>query len=305
MSAYLPRQDALNKTVKSAISQTFGDFEYVIIQDDDNPETSRLLEEWRKEDKRISIIRNGDNLGLIASLNRGLKASRSPLIARIDVGDLWDRTKLAKQIHRFQENERLVVLGTQVQYVTPDGTPVNSMVMPVSDRKIREWLLGGRNPFIHPSVMFRKKESLFYNPLALHTEDFELWCRYSFWGELDNIDEQLIYYVIDTKGITGKKRYLMYANATKVYRRYSANIISTNESELRRGFRIKPSFRMSFFQGCGSILFSSGRCDIYRGNSVPGYLKLAASLMVSPGFVIKWMEGLLIKLRIKIGNRTN
>ena len=97
-----------------------------------------------------------------------------------------------------------MVVGTKAQNFSFDGTVHESFKVPFTNEAISAWLAKGRNPFIHSSVVFRKKKGFYYNHNALHTEDFELWCRYAFLGASQNIEEVLTRYLIDESSISGK-----------------------------------------------------------------------------------------------------
>ncbi|MCK5243644.1 MAG: glycosyltransferase family 2 protein [Desulfobacterales bacterium] len=296
MGTYLPKADLLNRTIQSVLSQSFEDFEFIIIQDDNSPETTLLLQQWEEKDERIRFLFNQGNLGLIASLNRGLTASQSLLIARIDVGDTWSAGKLEKQIRCFDGDENLMVVGTKAQNFSSDGTAHASFKVPFTNEAISAWLATGRNPFIHSSVVFRKKEGFYYNHNALHTEDFELWCRYAFLGTLQNIEEVMTRYLIDESSISGKKRYLMYMNGTQVYRRYLINRIAPNWPEINSGFVFIPRKKMNLFQNLGSMIYTYSMHNRLKKNRIKGYLQAILSAIINPWFLLERLKRFWIKI---------
>ena len=274
MGTYLPKADELKSTIQSVLSQSFEDFELIIIQDDDSAESASLLQKWEEKDKRIRLLFNHGNLGLITSLNRGLTASKSFLIARIDVGDTWATGKLEKQIRCFDSDENLMVVGTKAQNFSFDGRVRESFKVPFTNEGVSTYLEKGRNPFIHSSVVFRKKEGFYYNHNALHDEDFELWCRYDLSVACQNIEEVLTRYLIDESSISAKKRYLMYTNGTQVYQRYLINRIAPNWPEINSGFVFISRKKMNLFQEV-SLPISEGISK--RGFYLPSGLNLSES----------------------------
>lgn len=297
MGVFQPEAGNLARTIQSVLDQSFGDFEFIIVQDDGSLETTSLLKKLEEVDARIHLLFNRENLGLVASLNKGLNISGAALIARIDVGDYWDVKKLEKQVRCFDKDKNLMVVGTQFRNYSPDEATYQSLRMPVSDGEIRTWLRNGRNPFIHSSVVFRRRQGIFYNRSALHTEDFELWCRYDFFGAFKNIDEVLTYYLIDSSSISSAKRYLMYANGTRVYRRFLINLKKPDRSEINNGFVLKPVYEMMFYHKWGSNLYTRGMYNLLKDNKITGSAQMVLSALINPCFLLEKARRSRIKSR--------
>ena len=86
MSTY-NRADKLKRVIESVLNQTFDNFEFIIINDGSTDGTREVLRSYQKRDKRIILVENKENRGLIYSLNRGLALARGKYIARIDDDD--------------------------------------------------------------------------------------------------------------------------------------------------------------------------------------------------------------------------
>ena len=108
------RASLVTRAIKSVIDQSFNDWEFIIVDDASNDETSRILSEWQKKEKRIKIIRNEINLwrdkGLAGNLNKAIKEARGKYIARIDDDDHWiNSDKLKKQVEFLEQNPDYVL----------------------------------------------------------------------------------------------------------------------------------------------------------------------------------------------------
>ena len=55
----------LRQAIESILNQTFGDFEFIIVDDGSTDQSLGILEAWAERDSRIRILRNDSNLGLI------------------------------------------------------------------------------------------------------------------------------------------------------------------------------------------------------------------------------------------------
>ena len=78
----------LEKSIDSILSQSYKDFEFVIIADGSNDKTLDILKYYEKNDKTIKLIINKKNIGLAKSLNKGINFSNSEYIVRQDYDDI-------------------------------------------------------------------------------------------------------------------------------------------------------------------------------------------------------------------------
>ena len=79
--------------------------EIIIIYDDENQNDLDLIQEIKKKDKRIFIIKNLKTLGAGDSRNIGINNSKGQYIPQLDVDDTWQNDKLNKQINVMKTNE--------------------------------------------------------------------------------------------------------------------------------------------------------------------------------------------------------
>src|SRR5215210_3434380 len=77
----------LAEAVESILAQTFGDFEFVTVDDGSTDRSAQMLDEYAKRDARIKIIRR-PNTGIVGALNDAVKESKAPFIARMDADDV-------------------------------------------------------------------------------------------------------------------------------------------------------------------------------------------------------------------------
>jgi len=138
--------------IKSILNQSFRDFEFIIIVDPSSDNTLQQIK--RFNDRRILLIINKRRLGLAASLNLGIKKSTCELIARVDSDDVYLKNRLKKQYDYMQKNPQIDLVGTNA--IIQDGKDVKKLYQPLSNNLIK-WAMNFRCPFLHPTIMIRKK----------------------------------------------------------------------------------------------------------------------------------------------------
>ncbi|MCP4994804.1 MAG: glycosyltransferase [Gammaproteobacteria bacterium] len=186
VSVVLPVYNAANtlsECLESTLSQSFNDFELVIINDQSTDGSSQLLDRHSRQDHRIRVIHNPEK-GLVNALNLGLKEAQSPLIARMDADDLMHPERLKKQWTYLQHNRKTTLVGCATNpfpnHLLSDGFRhyiqwQNSCNSP--QQIAHEIYL--ESPFAHPGVMFRKREieALGGYRQGPFPEDYDLWLR--------------------------------------------------------------------------------------------------------------------------------
>ena len=85
---YFKKQKYLKQSINSILSQSYENFEIIIIDDELSLESKSVLSKISKLDKRIKVITNPFNLGAGLSRNNGIKIAKGEFIAFCDCDDL-------------------------------------------------------------------------------------------------------------------------------------------------------------------------------------------------------------------------
>ena len=183
----------LRKAIESILNQTFSDFELLIIDDGSSDSTLNIIQSY--SDPRIRLFQNNKNLGLIATLNKGLSLAKGKYIARMDADDISHPSRLAKQFAYLSRHPEVGVLGAAVQIIDDNENTSDKLRFPTGHEVIR-WHLCFSDPIVHPSVMIRRgfvNKVGGYNSDVLHTEDYDLWRRLSNVTRLNNLNDVLLF----------------------------------------------------------------------------------------------------------------
>ena len=161
------RVEYLGNSIESVLSQTYSDFELIIV--DDNPiqsEARKKTEEVIRKysDSRIRYIKNPMNLGGAAARNRGIDEARGEYIAFLDDDDIYLPDRLKVQVESMQKNgwDVCVMDGATFKYET--GEPVSERHQHLwdgmtNDELIRSHLMyhiSGTNSFMFRTDFIRK-----------------------------------------------------------------------------------------------------------------------------------------------------
>lgn len=152
----------------------------------------------------ITCVWSDVNNGLGIALNKGLEQCRYDIVARMDSDDVAHPTRFEKQLKLIESND---LISSNLAEFSESIDKVESIRKAMTKESISQkyWL---RNPFNHPSVMFRKSAVLSVGGY-IHMpffEDWYLWIRVIAQGaRCDNINEPLVYFRSDSRQLNRRR----------------------------------------------------------------------------------------------------
>jgi len=162
----------LRECLDSIFAQTFQDFEIILIDDGSTDGSVELAQQIAIQDPRLTVHVNEQNLGTYGTQARGLEMAQSPYVAIMNSDDLWEPTKLQKQVdllHRYPDKPLCYVLGWMVDQT---GIPItdNDVHADWPTTEVQDPLpyLLYENRILASGVLWRKE-----------AVRFETTCRYS------------------------------------------------------------------------------------------------------------------------------
>ncbi|MBO5372835.1 MAG: glycosyltransferase [Lachnospiraceae bacterium] len=215
MSVYAKEKaEYFEKSIESMLEQTIPTDDFVIMCDGPlTEELDSVLEKMTdKYPDLFQIVRLKTCGGLGNALKEGVIHCKNELIARMDSDDISCQDRCEKQLAVF-EKEDVVIVGGNVTEFVQDISHVRSVRrVPKTNEEIRAFAKR-RNPFNHPSVMFRKSVVLAAGNYidCKGFEDYYLWVRILNAGYKGfNILETLVYMRTDA-GLYERRGNLSYA----------------------------------------------------------------------------------------------
>ncbi len=200
MSVYNSEQ-YLREAIDSILNQTFGDFEFLIINDGSKDKSLEIIKAY--EDPRIRLISRA-NKGLTASLNEGIEKAKGKYIARQDSDDVSMPDRLQKEIAYLDAHPEVGLVGSNYTIMDIGGKELvttNVFTHP-QDLKLAQITC---NQYGHGSVMMRTnivRECQGYDKRVGYVEDYDLWTRISRVADIANFEEPLFKYRRNDEGIT-------------------------------------------------------------------------------------------------------
>lgn len=167
----------LDQALCSILNQTLSNIEFIIIDDGSTDSTKKIISSYI--DDRIKFIQNTQNIGLAASLNKGISIARGKYIARMDSDDVSYPERLAKQYSVMEGDQKIDLTGTSAIAISELDVLTGKLPMVLGHKAIcsKPW----RGFYLaHPTWMARREWLHKYKyaiPQSYYSEDQELLLR--------------------------------------------------------------------------------------------------------------------------------
>lgn len=195
----------LCESIDSILSQSFQDFEFIIIDDASTDSTASIILSY--SDNRIVYLRNESNRKLSYSLNRGLAIAKGDYVARMDADDISQRNRLLKQVKFLDTNPDYGVVGSAIQMFGRDNKVVS---YPSSHKTIYYDFIAPNRTIAHPAAMLRRsvlvEHNLSYDESFDVAQDYKLWNELKHVCKLTNLQAPLLRYRTHVQSATKTKR---------------------------------------------------------------------------------------------------
>ena len=184
----------IKKAIDSILAQTYGNFEYIIVDNNSNDGTPSILEGYAKADKRINVIQEV-NTGPASARNAGLNVAKGEWIAILDADDIAMPERLELQLNYVDEHRDVCLLGTGCIAIDEKGDIIKEHQYPATHNLLVRHLENRLAFFPHSSDLIRKEAIVKLNGYSTRfspAEDYDLWLRLSTCGKLACINKPLI-----------------------------------------------------------------------------------------------------------------
>jgi glycosyltransferase involved in cell wall biosynthesis len=204
------------EAIDSVLAQSFGDFEFLIVDDGSTDGTQDVLLEYARRDARVRLSQNPRNIGIADTLNAGLQQCRGEYIARMDADDICHVDRFRKQIDFLEAHADIGVCGTAYEMF---GASSGTCRHPQTDAEIKVLHLLGNTAIGHPTALFRRdaviRSGAAFNRDEFPAEDLWFWIRLGFATKLANLSETLLRYRVHDGQVSKEKMELQREKAAQ------------------------------------------------------------------------------------------
>ncbi len=271
----------LKEAIESVLTQSFSDYEFLIIDDASTDGSLDIIKNFK--DERIKIILNENNLGIIATRNKGLELAKGKYIAKMDSDDVSLPSRFEKQVDFLEKHPEVAIVASKLSLINENGIDKgywHEDIHATSAEEIKRTM-----PVINcvgqSTVMMRadivKKTG--YNKNYKYNEDWGLWLDVLNAGyQIAKLDEVLV-------------RYRVHSNSSSS----SANMagVPKNLGRFKKAY-LKQQFQKGKFSKITFVVFITAVKEyivFYTKQSIlflmPGALDFFTALYRHPGKALK------------------
>ena len=175
VSVIMPAYNAekyIEEAVRSVISQTYPNWELLILDDCSADRTAELAKALADLDSRIRLLRNPQNMGVAKTRNRGFSLAKGEWVALLDSDDVWHSDKLEKQLLTAAETGADIIYCSY-SMMNENGMHISDFIVPKAtsyDDMLKESVLSCSTVVLRRSILdFHRFSSDYYH------EDYGFW----------------------------------------------------------------------------------------------------------------------------------
>lgn len=214
----------LPETMETVLNQTYTDFEVLVINDGSTDDTPKWVDELSKKEPKVRMVSQA-NQGLAGARSAGVIHARGEYIAYIDADDLWESTKLAKQVQCLEENPEVALVYTWTALADERGNPTGRVVASDAEGYVWEKLTEmnfvccGSTPMIRRSCF--DEVGLFALDVS-PSDDWDMWLRLAAKYPFKVIKEPLIYYRQHSNNSSRKCQHILETHRIVIERNFTS-----------------------------------------------------------------------------------
>lgn len=192
----------LQEAVKSILSQTYRNFEFIIIDDASEDDSWQILQNFTHKHNKIRIYRNSQNLGVSETVKKAIALARGNFLARMDADDIALPERLEKQVNYLLNHKETVAVGGQCLLMNKNGNVVGEKNFPTSFSDIYKYIYKFV-PVQQPTLMIARhrlpKQFKYYRDGMDTAEEVELLFKLFKYGKVENLPDTVLMYRLHDK----------------------------------------------------------------------------------------------------------
>lgn len=189
--------DFLSEAVKSILSQTHRNFEFIIVDDASEDSSWQVIQKFSHKHKQIKIYRNPRNLGVSETVRKAISLAKGEFLARMDADDIALPHRLEKQVNYLLNHRETVAVGGQCLLIDKNGDVIGEKTFPTSFSDIYKYIYKFI-PVQQPTLMIAKnrlpKRFEYYRDGMDTAEEVELLFKLFQHGKVENLPDTVLMY---------------------------------------------------------------------------------------------------------------
>lgn len=208
VSIIMPVYNAGNflvEAIESIQNQTYQNWELIAVDNRSTDNSWQILQESKKNDKRIKIYRHDENQGVAHTANLALTKVKGQFIARMDADDVSLPWRLEKQVAFLQTHPQAVAVGGQCELINQNNEVIGEKRFPTNHLDIKRMMFCSI-PLQQPTMMVNRKllpkNFTWYEDNQDVAEEVELLFKLFKYGQVHNLPEIVLHYRLHGKNIS-------------------------------------------------------------------------------------------------------
>lgn len=188
----------LAPAIVSILSQSYKNFEFIIVDDASTDNSWKTIRSFAKADKRIRIYRNSINLGVSLTANIATSHAKGRYLARMDSDDISSPDRLQKQINFFKKHPQTILIGGQCTIINELNQVIGYKNFPLSPHEalmdMLFWAVPIQQGFMMINLQKLPSNFTWYEAGKKTAEEIDLFFRLSEYGKFANLADNLYFY---------------------------------------------------------------------------------------------------------------
>lgn len=303
MSVYNEEIRVLREAVESILNQSYKKLQFIIVLDNpNNKEIRDTLKKYSIEDKRIELIENEENIGLVNSLNKALKLVTGKFIARMDADDVAHKDRIRTQLEAINKYQ-CDFITSRSNVINESGEFLYKLNNSCLNYKKSNKILGIKCIHFHPTWFF-KREILDVVKEYHHrdyVEDYDFLCRTAINGfKIITIDDYLLDVRVRENGITKSNIYEQYLNARLVREAFNKSIknndINLYESILDKTIEVDINEKNKYLSQFNS--YKEVSTKLKNKKSINSILNFSLNLLFNKYSKEEFLRNIAVKINL-------
>jgi len=154
ITAIYNAEEYIAETIKSVISQTFNNWEYIIVDNNSNDKSVEIIKTYLV-DKRIKLYQE-EKKGRCFARNKAFIYTSGKYIANLDADDFWHPKKLEKQVEIMERDDSIGLVYTGFNTIDKFGKILETHIPNDLGNNPLKFILTVKNPIVHSSTIIRR-----------------------------------------------------------------------------------------------------------------------------------------------------